>query len=180
MFCPKCGVKNPDSGLFCRSCGTDLKGVSEALTGKRAMAELNPLVSKKGKPINWESAFSKLFGGIAFVGVAIALANSHMGRGWWFWMLIPALTMIGAGLAQIVQIKSNQQSNAEFVSQQGERAINSNPARELPSNQTDYVSPATDSYETGDLVPASVTDNTTRHLEMDSEGETMTLPKSSL
>jgi len=34
-------------------------------------------------------------------------------------------------------------------------------------------------YETDNLLgpPLSVTDNTTRHLEMNSEGETMTLPK---
>jgi hypothetical protein len=180
MFCPKCGVKNPENGLFCRSCGTDLRIVSDALTGKLAMTEIQPLVSKKGKPINWESAFGKLFGGIAFVGVTIALANSNMGRGWWFWMLIPALTMIGAGLAQIVQIKSNQKANAESIPQQSERPINSNSARELPPNQTEYVSPAADTYKTGDLVPASVTENTTRHLKMDSEGETKTLPKSNL
>ena len=34
MFCPKCGVKNPDDGKFCRKCGTDLNLVSDAIKGK--------------------------------------------------------------------------------------------------------------------------------------------------
>jgi len=46
----------------------------------------------------------------------------------------------------------------------------------LPPPQTQWVAPES-KYKTGDLVPPSVTDNTTRHLEMDSEGQTMTLPK---
>ena len=46
----------------------------------------------------------------------------------------------------------------------------------LPPNQTEYVQPES-RYKTGDLIPASVTDGTTRHLEINSEGETMTLPK---
>jgi hypothetical protein len=51
----------------------------------------------------------------------------------------------------------------------------SSPAA-LPPNQTEYVAPES-RFKTGDLVPPSVTDNTTRHLEMDSEGKTMALPK---
>ena len=47
------------------------------------------------------------------------------------------------------------------------------------SSVRDYVEPPRQSiYDTGDLqIPPSVTDNTTRHLEMDKEGKTMTLPK---
>jgi hypothetical protein len=46
----------------------------------------------------------------------------------------------------------------------------------LPPTQTTYVEPES-RFKTGDLVPPSVTDNTTRQLEMDSEGQTMALPK---
>ena len=42
----------------------------------------------------------------------------------------------------------------------------------------EYVKPQDSVYDTGDLTPPpSVTEGTTRHLEMDSEGKTMTLPK---
>lgn len=177
MFCPKCGVKNPENGMFCRSCGTDLNVVSKALTGKLQLGKPQMPVNKKGKPISWESAFSKLFGGLAFIGVTIALANSNMGRGWWFWMLIPALTMIGTGLAQVIQIKTSEKSNVDFAATG--RELEPSEQKELPPSRTDYVAPVRDStYKTGNLAPPSVTDNTTKHLEMDSEGETMTLPKS--
>lgn len=181
MYCPKCGTKNPDNGKFCRTCGTDLNVVSDVLTGKLDKNKLKPLVDKRGKPISWESALSTLFTGIAFVAVSIALANSAMGRGWWFWMLIPAFGCIGSGLAKIIQIKSNEKANADFAPTQTIRELSSNEIRELPPDQTEYISPVSEpKYKTGDLVPPSVTDNTTRHLEMDSEGETMTLPKPKL
>ena len=48
--------------------------------------------------------------------------------------------------------------------------------REIATSPEDYVSPGS-VYNTGDLVPPSVTDNTTRHLEIDKDGETMTLRK---
>ncbi len=35
MFCPKCGIQNPETGKFCRQCGTDLSPVADALAGKR-------------------------------------------------------------------------------------------------------------------------------------------------
>lgn len=181
MFCPKCGVKNPDNGKFCRSCGTDLKPVSEALSGRPTSSGTFQCVNSKGKPITWESAFGKLFTGLAFVGVTIALANSQMGRGWWFWMLIPALTMIGAGIAQVVQIKSSERRVTGLGNFNRTIELDQPEVQSLPSARTEYVAPSKDSkYKTGDLVPSSVTDSTTRHLEMDSEGETMTLPKSNL
>jgi hypothetical protein len=46
----------------------------------------------------------------------------------------------------------------------------------LPPPQTEFVAPDS-RYKTGDLVPPSVVENTTRLLEIDSEGETINLPK---
>lgn len=46
------------------------------------------------------------------------------------------------------------------------------------STNYDVPPPRGSAYDTGELVaPPSVTENTTRHLEMNSEGDTMTLPK---
>lgn len=174
MFCPKCGIQNPETGKFCRSCGTDLGDVSDVLTGKLQI-ERSCGTNRRGRPITLESAMTKLFMGIAFVVVAIALAVSGKGGGWWFWMLIPALMFIGSGIAQYLQIRSAQR-NVGFAAANQNSLPGSMSNAALPPTQTNFVSPES-RYRTGDLVPPSVTDTTTKHLELNSEGETMTLPK---
>lgn len=176
MFCPKCGTQNPETGKFCRACGTDLGNVSEALTGNRSRSP-QPLFNHKGKPVHWEGAIGKLFTGLAFLIIAVVLAFTGMGRGWWFWLLIPAFGSLGSGIAQYIQLKNSQPGNTAYTPQNQQNVISSAPQNpSLPPTQTEYVSPDS-RYKTGDLVPPSVTDGTTRHLEINSEGKTMTLPK---
>ncbi len=238
MFCPKCGTKNPDNGKFCRSCGTDLGSVSDALSGKsgnklsgfgiiKPTEPVEPLYfwNQKRKPVHWEGAIGKLFTGIAFLAVTIALAFSVMGTGWWFWMLIPAFSCLGAGIAQIIQLKKLEKYQ---ISSSSQNTLNTYSPNSLPPGRADYVQieqlvedgqkieaiklhrekfgsrlkeakevvdkietgqkppefasdeyvrPAGSIYDTGEIkMPPSVTESTTRHLEMNSEGETMTLP----
>ena len=192
MFCPKCGVKNPEAGKFCRSCGTDLSQVSDALSGKSSnempgfgmiqpIQPIQPvnLVNRRGRPVSWESMLSTLFTGLAFLIISIVLGISGMASAsrWWFWLLIPAFAMLGTGLAQYIQLKKNEQ---KFIpnSEQTEsvKSFSQTHNASLPPIQTEYVAPDS-RYKTGDLVPPSVAEGTTRHLEMNSEGETMTLPK---
>jgi hypothetical protein len=171
MFCPKCGGQNPDEGKFCRSCGAPLANVTEALSKPQQ------LLDHKGRPIHLEGAMKKLFSGFAFLVIAIALSLSKVGDGWWFWMLIPAFGAIGTGLAQYMQIRRADKSP---------QPLYPGPAQELPSSpsanaplppaQTEWVAPDS-KYKTGDLVPPSVTENTTRHLEIEDEPKTMALPK---
>ena len=174
MFCPKCGIQNPETGKFCRSCGTDLGNLSDALSGK--LATSRPLVNHRGRPISLESAITKFFMGIAFLAISIVLGVTGRGTGWWFWMLIPALMFIGGGIAQYIQLKSAGRTGATFVPNDQNVISSPAPNAALPPQQTTFVSPES-RYKTGDLVPPSVTDTTTKHLEMDTEGETMTLPK---
>ena len=180
MFCPKCGSQNPDDGRFCRSCGADLGNVSAALSGTLQVKPQN-LTDRRGKPLSWEGAITKFFMGVAFLVVSISLAFTPVGKMWWFWLLIPAFSMLGAGVAQYIQLKKLEQQNVNFAPQNTQNVINSAPPNNaLPPTQTDYVAPPKQSiYDTGELAerPGSVTEATTRHLEIDSEGETMTLPK---
>jgi hypothetical protein len=198
MFCPKCGTKNPENGKFCRSCGTDLSPVSSALAGKKTgfgmiePVDPIPLSEKKGKSPTWENALSTFFAGLAFLIVSIILGvtNAINSSKWWFWLLIPAFAMIGTGIAQIYQLKReeqkllpNQGAHPNTPLEQPDKAFAAPAdasAPPLPPAQTDYIAPqraAETRYKTGDLVPPSVTENTTRHLEINHEGETMTLPK---
>lgn len=175
MFCPKCGIQNPETGKFCRSCGTDLGNVSDVLSGKLQI-EKGCGTTRRGKPITLESAITKFFMGLAFLVISIVLGVTGMGRGWWFWMLIPALMFIGGGIAQFLQLRSAGVTSAVSF-RANNNSISSTPsASALPPTQTPFISPES-RYKTGDLVPPSVTDSTTKHLEINSEGETVTLPK---
>lgn len=177
MFCPKCGTQNSETGRFCRTCGADLGNVSEALSGN--LRKNQNLVDKKGKPVNYEQAITKLFTGLAFLIVALVLGITGVagGKFWWFWLLIPAFGSLGSGIAQYVHLKKSEKANALFAAPNPQNTISDAPPNAfLPPSQTEYVAPDS-RYKTGELVPPSVVENTTRHLEINSEGETMTLPK---
>ncbi len=92
--------------------------------------------------------------GIAFLFVAMALSFSRMGTGWWFWMLIPAFSMMGTGIAQYIRLKENEKR----LLRPGSFA--------QPSIQAPPRVPAFPVRNTGELVapPPSVTEGTTRHL----------------
>ena len=120
---------------------------------------------------------TKMFTGVAFLIVAIILAitGAAGGKVWWFWMLIPAFGSLGAGVAQYIQLKK-QENNFQIVSPEDRNILTSKQNAALPPQQKEFVAPES-KYKTGDLVPSSVTDGTTKLLELDSEGQTMTLPK---
>lgn len=174
MFCPKCGQQNPETGKFCRSCGTDLGNVSQALTG---VPQSQPLIDRKGREITWERPIRQISMGVAFVVVSFILGVSGMGRGWWFWMLVPAFFMLGSGVATIVRLQQTKQERNSGSFPLNEPSFTpSAPQSALPPVGVERVQ--TDPrYNTGDLVPPSVTDSTTRHLDIESEGKTKTLPK---
>ena len=176
MFCPKCGIENPESGKFCRSCGTDLGNVSDALSGKLVIDQKCG-TTRRGRPLTLEGVATKFFMGVAFLVISIALAVTGRGGGWWFWMLVPAFMFIGSSTAQFFQLRRAEREQASFSSNPA-RAFPSAPQNaSLPPQPTNFVASVESRYKTGDLVPPSVTESTTRHLHQDPEGETMTLPK---
>lgn len=149
MFCPKCASPNTDGASFCRSCGANISLVPQALTGQLVRpSEPAPLTDEStcavpGRPrrtLTLDSAFRSVFMGIAFLIIAIALSRS-IGAGWWFWMLIPAFSLMGTGIAQYIRIREQQN-------------------RPTPALQPPTVR-ATDQLLSP---PASVTEGTTRHL----------------
>jgi hypothetical protein len=84
----------------------------------------------------------------------MALAFSRMGTGWWFWMLIPAFSMMGTGVAQYIRLKESKKKDFQIT---GTRQPSLQAARQVDSFP---------SRPTGELVspPPSVTEGTTRHL----------------
>ncbi len=79
--------------------------IPQALQGQLPQAIEEPFEGRRrdrkyNKEPRLEHAFKNVFMGIAFLFVAMALSFSMMGRGWWFWMLIPAFSIIFTCIAQ--------------------------------------------------------------------------------
>ncbi len=131
----------------------------------------------------WAGGIRSVIMGVGFIVVALVLLISNVagGRGWWWSMLFPAFSMLAVGASHIARSKRiikrqssiNSSAQNQFPNVQTPRNLSSPPA------QTDYAKPKQKSiYDTGELfAPPSVTEGTTRHLEINNEGETMSLPK---
>ena len=148
MFCTKCATQNLDGASFCRSCGANISLVPQALTGqitrpseeKGLTNDEQCAIPGRRRELTLDHSFKNVAIGIAFLIIAIALSRS-IGAGWWFWMLIPAFSLLGTGIAQYVRIREREN-----------RSTPSLPAP--PSRPTEQLRP-----------PApSVTEGTTRHL----------------
>ena len=91
--------------------------------------------------------------GVGFMLVAMAIGLFGRGRGWWFWLLIPAFIFLGKGVADIVTAKMELNSGAVRT------AVPPAPrAVEVPPHNTGPIVP-----------PPSVTEQTTRHLDHTTE-----------
>ena len=161
MFCPKCAAQNLDGASFCRVCGANISLVPQALTGQiqqiqqsvapEDMTRAEKRALKRAPTL--DNAFRNTFMGIAFLLITLALSFSPMGKGWWFWMFIPAFSMMGTGIAQYIRFREYQnRSLPQFVAPP--------PLHSADSGSTFPT------RNTGELMapPPSVTEGTTRHL----------------
>jgi len=178
MYCPKCGTSNSHKGKYCRKCGIVLDGLAKAMnSGSCAMTESS---ERDETSHNLESAMKSLFGGVAFLTIAIILAVTGItgGRYWWFWLLIPAFGGIGVGIAKFFQLWQSRKGKILVDPDELRGEPHTSSTKSLYPDQTEYVSNIPNQkHKTRDLAPPSVVENTTRHLEMDPDGETMTLPE---
>jgi hypothetical protein len=188
MFCPKCGTENPDNGKFCRSCGVDLGMVSVALSGD--LSKLNDAGCSTGDPVRnairrndpaevSADGVRAIVSGVGFLIVSIVLLVTGVagGKAWWWAMLFPAFTFFAKGFSDVVKSRKMEKSRG-MVAPLSSQAIGGGfHTSALPPAQQQFVAPAESRYKTGDLVPPSVVEDTTRHLQVDQDGQTMALPK---
>jgi hypothetical protein len=76
-----------------------------------------------------------------------------MGSAWWFWMLLPAFSLMGTGVAQVIRVKEREKRDL-LQAPHANRAFQDRFQAEMPAPRTDELRPPV----------ASVTEGTTRHL----------------
>jgi hypothetical protein len=154
MFCPKCATQNLEGASFCRTCGANISLVPQALTGQLVQQQPPTEVegvcrTKRGRELTLEQPFKNFFMGIAFIVISIVLSRT-IGQGWWFWMLIPAFSLMATGLAQFIRLQEHQK-RASLAAPPVAR-----PFVEAPRKTEELRGPV-----------ASVTEGTTRHLAVE-------------
>ncbi len=158
MFCPKCATQNLDGASFCRSCGANISLVPQALTGQLSRQSETPTLTtdeqcgKPGRQLTLDHAFKNIFMGFAFLIISLVLSRT-IGQYWWFWMLLPAFSLMGTGIAQLIRIREREKHSLPATS--SPQAVANRPtAQPLSAPNTEQLMPP---------VP-SVTEGTTRHL----------------
>ena len=151
MFCPKCATQNLEGASFCRTCGANISLVPQALTGQLVQQPPETEVegfcrTRRGRELTLEQPFKNFFLGIAFIVISIVLSRT-IGQGWWFWLLIPAFSLMATGLAQFIRLQEHQKRVSLAA----------------PPLARSFVEPPRHTAELRGPV-ASVTEGTTRHL----------------
>lgn len=159
MFCPKCATQNAEGASFCRGCGANISLVPQAMTGQIAPTTdekdltAEETCGRTRRPLTIDHALKNVFLGIAFFIIAIVLSRT-IGQVWWFWMLIPAFSMMGMGIGQFIRVRDRERR---------ELLTPASATRAFAARQT---APPLHAPNTEHLMPpvASVTEGTTRHL----------------
>ena len=179
MFCPKCGIENPDNGKYCRSCGAGLSNVLAVVEGNFSVE--NAAASEDSPAELYSTSIRNIILGFGFLTAAVFLFTIPPHDGiFWLLMMIPGFSLLASGISRWIKADALKKERTRRVNvPQPPTFAETQPKKELPPTQTDYVKPQKSLYETDDLqgAPLSVTEDTTRHLEMKSESETVTLPK---
>ena len=110
-------------------------GVSEDFHSRRRR--------KRDKDVTLDHSFKNIFMGFAFLVIAIALSRT-IGAAWWFWMLLPAFSMMGTGIAQYIRVRERERRTS----------LAAPPPPPMGHAFPEQVRPPV----------ASVTEGTTRHL----------------
>ena len=157
MFCPKCATQNLDGASFCRTCGANISLVPQALTGQMIQPQAeqevdesgacSPRRRRRGRELTLDQAFKNMFMGVAFLLISIVISRS-IGQGWWFWLLLPAFSLMGTGVAQYIRVRESEKRASLITPPANSRAF-----PQPPRNPDELRGPV-----------ASVTEGTTRHL----------------
>lgn len=178
MYCPKCGIENNDEVRFCRKCGAELEAVAALIEGRLVVSEPDKPKGFFSAP-SWEKALVSFFFGVSIMIASFILGFDPLTGAPtpWLAFLFIAFPIVGFGIAQIIKVTNVEKERGSVTVRPAAPAeVTASEPKELPESRTDYVSPDErfDS-RTADLVPGSVVEGTTRHLEMEDKVETADL-----
>jgi hypothetical protein len=170
MYCPNCAAQIEETQKYCRSCGTDVNLVSQALKGQLPSmgaggmhrghsGRLRERRREDNKTPSIERAVRAFFTGLGFLFVSLAAREFAPAGGiWWFWLLIPAFSCMGAGIGQFLKLREQrwQRQGSQFDSMPGQPTFTS------PTTRMPEISAPTTSDPSS---PSSVTEHTTKHLD---------------
>ena len=168
MFCPKCGLQNTDDTKFCRNCGGNLSNVLAALEGKIP----DHLPQSKQNNNFFSSGIRNLILGFGFIFISILLLANTDNIFYWLSVMLAGIVLLASGVTRLVKAEEPK-ANIDYQAAERDAFPTSQTNSALPPVQTDYIKPEKSNYRTDNLVrePFSVTEPTTRHLKIDSEGE---------
>jgi hypothetical protein len=104
-------------------------------------------------PMSMEKSITNIFVGLGFLFVALALSRSPAGMFWWYWMLIPAFSMMGGGVAGLVRSRREERRGLPMAGPVVPSSLPPARASALPPRNTSEI-----------MQPPSITEGTTRHL----------------
>ena len=156
MYCPSCGKSDQEKNTYCRQCGEFLPGLKSK--------------GRSGQPITPDAQIKmsitfNLMSAIAGIAVGILLLVNHLDReGTHFSVFIAISLLFTISAWQIVSFFNNLKLHKRFKRQredESEEEIHSDQQEFEPIKTKDLLPEA----NLSDVVPASVTENTTKSLK---------------
>jgi hypothetical protein len=169
-------VQNLDDAKFCRACGADIRLVPQALQGTLpvALERLeNDKVEQRGRekkraPATLDAGLQNIFKGFGLLIIFLIGIFVFRGAFWLtIWFIIPALASMGEGIGQLIRARQEQTRLPAATTTTPDPGGDFRPATFAPASAAGELA----SPDTREIVgaPASVTDGTTRHLDVPSK-----------
>ena len=171
MFCPKCGQEQAaEAPNYCSRCGFQLAEVKGLLT--RDGASEDALVAASSPDRLRKSGLWLLMAALVFLALGVAsAANEGDASVAIFGLLTVVSFVVGSGVLMTSWVKSRRRCALPRVGQPTKPVETTQPGALLPA----YVPPVSGPkarFDTGGLaVPASITENTTRHMQRESSSD---------